>query len=385
MQLPPVLSVVIASFLAITLIPELTAQRGGGGKGGGKGGGDPTALFRPVIISYPGSFGGGAHARYNPDPAWMSEILGSYDYYHPDQMETDGSPRALVRAVSILGDLTHGGGSRFVLDVREAADGSRALIATAETVGTGENPTWYYDGPGGADDGTDRVLLTSAAWTLRRARWSRDGSKVAFQATSLVTNAAGIWVADVVLDAGGVPGGLANIVLVAVDGELPAWGGNRHIVFLRGTGSDGFGSGPGNGFVVDVTVPTSPIEVPLGPVTSPPGLSSTGGLVVYSRDLGARWDLFVRDLGTNVETQITDAGRAPETQPGYPTWSPDDTMILFSVNDECSDRCRSLAILDVIGSGRRTTITKTFVVQDGKGRSARNVIVGAAGSAIWRD
>jgi Tol biopolymer transport system component len=189
-----------------------------------------------------------------------------------------------------------------------------------------------------------------------------------------------VFVGDVVLNASGEPAGLVNIALVAANGVASSWGGDQRIAFLRWNGNDT------EGFVVDVTNPNTPLEFSVGAVEyGPPELSSTGQFAVYSRSVGGRLDLFVLDTATLIETRITDASRVPESEPAFPTWSPDDQQILFSVNDSCSDRCRSLAVIDVVGTARRNTITKTFVVQDGKGKNSRNAIVGAAGSAIWRD
>lgn len=368
--------------IGITM-PPVSAQRGG--KGGG--GSTQPSLLRPVIIGHAGSISGGAQYRYNAPPTWLDLIDTTYAVHHPDQMTETGSNRALIAAVSAVGDLSHGGGSRYVLDVREAAAGGKALIAAPESAGSLENPTWYYDGPGGDDDTHDRILVNPGEFDVNAGRWSRDGSRVAFQATSIGTGQSGIWIADVVLSASGQPYSIANIVLVALGGTHPRWGGNR-LAFMRNleTGYTDHMPGPGDGFVVDVSVPTAPIETVLGRVTSPPDLSSDGNIALYSKVMGDRWDLIVRDLSNGAETRITDQSRVPEPHPAYPTFSPDNQRIVFSTTHACfsTTGCRSLAVIDVIGSSRRTMISTTFTLKVGQGRNSRQIEVGSLWSAIWR-
>ena len=370
--------VCLFAIVACLCMTPVTAQRGGkgpgNGGGGGGGGGGSTNLPAPVLIAWPEGCGGAAR-RYSSAPSWISELDGRYDYYHPDVLEDGGNGRGLVQAVSQYGDLTHGGGDRFIVDLRQATDGSLALIATAETPGTPENPTWYYAGAGSADATTDHVLLTDQDFRFdldhARARWSRDGSRIAFVAESVASGDEGIFLGDVTVNAAGHPDGLSNIRLIAAQGREPLWGDATSLGFYRG---DPYAA---QGFVLEITDPNNPLEVPLGPILGWVAPNSSGDVVAYARSAGGRQDIFVLDLPSGVETQVTDSRSVPEARVNYPTWSPDDTRLVVSVEDG-NPICQSLAELDLVRGRKRRMWTSTIVVT-----GTVNSIVGGLARAIW--
>ena len=352
-------------------------NNGNNGNGGGGGGGGTIGLLSPVVLGWPNGCGSTAWTL-EPEPGWASELPSEEFYYHPEQLTPAGQERALVPCVSRRGDLTHGGGARYVVDVRIDAGGGQALIATLPESASEENPSWYYDGSGGADDGHDHVLSTDAQFLVDAARWSRDGTRLALEATEVATGNFGIFVADVVFDGSGHPTGLVGATLVAGAGRQPSWGGDR-IGFHRGVDLWG-----GDGYFVDVSAPSAPIEVALGPVAGWVSLDGDGSHAVFARDTGARRDLFVVDLASLATTQVTDASRVTEESANFPSWSTDDATLLFSVQRE-RPGCHGLATISPYGSDNRRLISQPFVERVGKGRNSSSYVVGGLERAIWRD
>ncbi|MFG0284405.1 MAG: TolB family protein [Phycisphaerales bacterium JB039] len=329
--------------LALAATPALAQKGGGKGGGGGGGGGDPgDGMPAPVIL---------AAARTHPD--WRdwngrNRLGQGAGRAIPVHMTDRGRDLTYGVAPSYDGDMTHGGGDRWIVDYMPFDDRqSTHISALSPDCHTG-NPSY------------EAVLIDDPGFDYPSAgfvRWSPDGQRLAFSA-SHASAGMGVWVADVDYNGDGQPIGVSNlhlaISLTSIVDVSWAWDNSR-VAFAA----------PGVGGLADVWVANVDTGAVAAATSSPEeeglfcGFSRAAGddRIVFTRrlDVGPepsdwRVEVFVVDLVTMAETQVTDA---PTASPYISSveFSPDAQQIAFSAGRINTDPASAFGVYTISADG----------------------------------
>jgi Tol biopolymer transport system component/DNA-binding winged helix-turn-helix (wHTH) protein len=168
----------------------------------------------------------------------------------------------------------------------------------------------------GNDIGGEPVRLTSTLYAGKPA-WIPDSRDIVFGARG------GLWRMDAV--SGGPP---SRLPFIGLDGNAPVVaqgpGGARRLVYARSFADT-------NVWRIDIARPGAPADAP--PVTAiastrsdmTPSLTPDGSRVVFLSDRSGDTEFWVADPDGSNAFQLTSLAILP----GYPTWSPDRTLIAF--------------------------------------------------------
>lgn len=291
------------------------------------------SILHPTIIGY---------SNQNPthppgNPMWLYFGGGTCANSHPDQFKPDGKNRALIHSVSPMGDLTHEGGARWILDIRMTGPYPdvqvNAMIARPETVASETNPTWYY--VPAQDDPVDRVLLDTSVYLPERAQWSTQVAggriNVGFFGTGPVAgqNKRGLFVGHVTWDASGPVGPMQDITLV-VEGDAFdwKWGTANQLVFQIPAIGGGNELWLADVSGIPAVAPTVAYTGVTGAVANP-ALSRSGSYVAYVNDTATGRAIHVRAIATGA-TYTLPVGNVSSNSINGVEWSPDDQFIVFS-------------------------------------------------------
>ena len=229
----------------------------------------------------------------------------------------DAEPDALFRISLETGarrQLTHPKGRVRDADPAFSPDGRWLVFRRDATPLSGE---FYrlalHDGK---DSESDPVRLTSTLYAGKPA-WIPDSREIVFPARG------GLWRLDALT--GGTPG---RLPFVGLDGTAPVVsqvpGGGRRLVYLRSFADT-------NVWRVDTARPGAAADLP--PVAAiastrgdwTPSLTPDGRRVVFLSDRSGEAEFWVADPDGSNAFQLTSLAILP----GYPTWSPDLTLIAF--------------------------------------------------------
>ena len=292
------------------------------GKGGGKDkGGDvvcEVGLFSPVILLKGDTF------RLSGDPV---------PDFGPFQMKEDGS---CLEAISVFGDLTHNGwpGERYFLVTEQQPDESYDLVVYSE------------DGQRLNALTADRPRSILDIYPL--PRWSNDGTQLAYAGTrynpELNVIEKGIFVGDVISNAGGQPVGISDEHMVVEEGP------NEYLNPLLSWSWDdtriAYAVGPNFAseiYVIDLSNPLMPYEIHIEggglvytPSFSPRPYDDRLLLRHTTRSAVSCLEIYVVHVSLNYDgitplpaTRITKS--KPQDCPmGIPQWSPDGEYISFA-------------------------------------------------------
>jgi len=330
-MIPRPLSPLCSTLLAATLLAPGTATARAAFAPQG-------TLLRPVVIAYSNENGQVPLNEKSTAPCNYA-VTNVY----PNQVTPDGRNRAVISAVSQHGDLTHQGGSRWILDVRVTGTVGNvtvdALIATPETTGSLQNPTWYY--VPSADDGVDRVLLDNSTYHPLAAAWATGVNagklKVAFVGTGPVgaQTVTGLFVGNVVWGANGPMGPLQDITLVTPGDfggcggvNLWKWGTMNHLVLVVPALDGGSELWIADVSGIPAVAPTLVYTGISGDVRGA-ALSRDGTTLAYVGPASQGRPILLRTLVSGQTCQLATAGPVqPQTVSGL-EWSPDDLDIAF--------------------------------------------------------
>ena len=280
------------------------------GKGGGKDKGGEVCevgLFSPVILLKGNSLG-------------------------PFQMKEDGS---CLEAISVFGDLTHNGGAgepRYFLVTEQQPDESYDLVVYRED---GERLNALTADP-------PRSILD----IYPLPRWSNDGTQLAYAGTrynpELAVIENGIFVGDVISNAGGQPVGIRDEHMVVEEGPneylnpLLSWSWDDTRITYR--------VGPNFAseiYVIDLSNPLMPYEIHIegGGLVYTPSFSPVDDRLLLrqkTRFTVSCLDIYVVHVSLNYDgitplpaTRITKTN-LKDCPTGTPQWSPDGEYISFA-------------------------------------------------------
>jgi hypothetical protein len=299
------------------------------------------SILRPTIIGYSNQVP--SHPLGRPEWLYLCGLVGNH---HPDQFKPDGKNRAQIHSVSPMGDLSHEGGGRWILEVRLTGPYPNvvfnALIATPESVASETNPTWYY--VPAEDDPVDRVLLDASVYSPESAMWATQvvggKIKVGFVGVGPVGGlpTRGLFVGSVTWGGSGPVGPVQDITLVAPGDPNPCtamfwkWGTANQLVFELTTVSGG-----SELWIADVSgIPAVPPALVFTGVAFAaayphhyPALSRSGLRLAYVTETATGRAIHVRTLATGA-TYTLPVGNLSSNSIHGVEWSPDDQAIVFS-------------------------------------------------------